>query len=156
MPFLSLFVTLNSKSTQVVSDLAEGSPQTDGPEEEDRRSRRRRRRRGAGGPVQWTSCRYWLWLASTPSHLPHPPSTPISWLPSAVVRHRQLLLDKVLRHQRRRFTVLTPRYIWDAHNHIDSSAAAFNVGLYALLGIGRYIIFVVFLNNLSSIQPKTQ
>ena len=23
-----------------------------------RRSRRRRRRRGAGGPVQWTSCRY--------------------------------------------------------------------------------------------------
>ena len=60
MPFLSLFVTLKSKITQVVSDLAEGSPQTDGPEEEDRRSRRRRRRRrrGAGGPVQWTSCRY--------------------------------------------------------------------------------------------------
>ena len=41
-----------------MSDLAEGSPQTDGPEEEERRRRRRRRRRGAGGPVQWTSCRY--------------------------------------------------------------------------------------------------
>ena len=41
----------------MVSDLAEGSPQTDGPEEEEeeREEEERGRRPSA---VQWTSCRY--------------------------------------------------------------------------------------------------
>ena len=70
MPFFSLFVTLKSKSTQVVSDLAEGSPQTDGPEEEEER------RGGGVGPAAQCSAVDQLPLLTMAGFHPLPLTSP--------------------------------------------------------------------------------